>query len=363
MLVSPVLTTSTAFGAFSVYRGVPAELTSGNAESFLQHLDGPTAFVLDGGLEKTRLVSCLVHGNEPSGLKAVARAFKGNPYSHHANMIYFVGNVRAAKAGLQPFSHRLLDNMGLSGPARDMNRIWAGHVPGGAQALVDSLLGVVHQFSMEACLDLHNTSGANPHFAVTLPDCIGSELIAGQLAPRVMKLSLESGLIGAMNMYCPSLVLECGKMGMKSADQIALRSLTHFLNDSLSLESRDITRYQVSAEVYIKKGLTMDFLGDTLEENHLSLSPQLEDLNFSALGQAVRIGRIDGDGSNGLPFVLSDHQAARQYFDWDDYGYIWLRPGYTLAMATLHQDNIRNSCLFYVLESQEANFGVPWSAA
>ncbi len=346
MMNLAISTTSTAFGTFSVFDGIPEVFRSGEPIDFLLNLDGPAAFVLDQGHAQTRVVSCLLHGNESSGLTAVARTFQQGPHSPHANMIYLVGNVRAAKAGVAYFMHRLIDLPMGQLEFRDMNRIWHAEAPIGALAFTESFKRLLAGRSVEAVLDLHNTSGHNPPHGVTLPGDPESLMLAGHLVDQVMTLQLGTGFMGAMRVYAPSVLIECGKMGLLESDVTACRILEKFLMSDLSQKKRPQQLYHTRATVYLDPTVELRLGGKPERAREMSLRVDLERFNLNTPHGRLYVGTYHGDA---FPLRIGGDFEMDIIFDHDGSGHIWLKAGYTIAMATLNESNIRRSCLFFLL--------------
>lgn len=95
----------------------PHEIGS-NVIEFLEILGKPTWITIKGkDPSRLRVVVTLLHGNEPSGVKAIYR-WLGNPVTPATNMAFFIGYVEAA---LEPqlFTHRYLPG------DKDLNRCFA----------------------------------------------------------------------------------------------------------------------------------------------------------------------------------------------------------------------------------------------
>ncbi len=142
-----------------------------------------------------------IHGNEPAGVKALARVFAALQETHlplHGGLVAFAGNLAALAS-----NRRYLE--------RDLNRLWsearlerlrAGGAPESAEEreLVELERAVAAELAAAPgkvyLLDLHTTSGGGPAFAV-LDDALPNRRFAlGFPVPLV--LGLEEELAGTM---------------------------------------------------------------------------------------------------------------------------------------------------------------------
>ena len=86
-----------------------------DVEGFLHQLAGPTLITISGeDTSRTRAISTLLHGNEPSGLRAV-HAWLRSGRKPAVNIICFIASVQAALHE-ELFKHRSVPGQ------RDLNR-------------------------------------------------------------------------------------------------------------------------------------------------------------------------------------------------------------------------------------------------
>ena len=153
-------------------------------------LKRPTIFHCPGH-DPTRsvVISCLLHGNEPSGYVAVIEELKRNARGvsrYRFDVIFLIGNVEAAKAG-QQFESRQLDGQ------YDMNRIWKE-----GMELAQEWELYIKNFLPIAFLDLHNTSGQSQPFSIWTKNDDSTKRLANILAgthlliPESMKSMLRN---------------------------------------------------------------------------------------------------------------------------------------------------------------------------
>lgn len=88
----------TQYASVDVRAEVPPEDVPGDVEEFLSSLERPTVFRIRGrDRTRTRAISGLLHGNEPSGLRAI-HALLRDETRPAVDLVCVVGAVEAARA-------------------------------------------------------------------------------------------------------------------------------------------------------------------------------------------------------------------------------------------------------------------------
>ena len=137
---------------------IPEGLLEREATSLHHQLPGPTLIHLRGRMKRPLVVGVLQHGNEITGWEAVRRLLKSHYEQDELprSLVIFIGNPPAAKHRL-----RRLDDQ------PDFNRCWPGG--NGVDSAYAQLFRRVHDRLLElrplACIDIHNNTGLNPHYA------------------------------------------------------------------------------------------------------------------------------------------------------------------------------------------------------
>ena len=133
-------------------------------EAFLRWLEGPACLFISGADDsRCRAFVTLLHGNEPSGARALWRWLREGERPA-VNLVCIVASVTAALT--EPlFTHRMLPR------ARDLNRCFRPPFDDAQGRLAEEILELLRLHRPEAVVDMHNTSGSGPSFAVcTFPD-------------------------------------------------------------------------------------------------------------------------------------------------------------------------------------------------
>ena len=324
---------------------LPAGLLERPASALYQHLDGPTLITLRGRRERPLVVSVLQHGNEITGWEAVRRLLKG----HNSNgglprsLVVLIGNPLAARQRL-----RRLDDQ------PDFNRCW----PGGKA--VDPaharLFRRIHDILLEmrplACIDIHNNTGLNPHYAAV--NRIRSDYLrlASLFSSKVVYFTMPGGTLShAMSEFCPSLTLECGQAGEIHGTDHSLAFLEACLRlEDISLQPPDpdaVHLFHMVATVKVDSEVLFGFGQVPVE---LAFPEDLDAWNFRELPAGTALASL----ANGVARPLSavDTEGADvtgQYFSFDG-GAVRTRREVMPSMLTLDRRVIRQDCLCYLME-------------
>ena len=277
---------------------VPAD-----AVAWLRELDGPTAIRVPGrDSSRLRVAVTLLHGNEPSGLRAV-QAWLRSDAVPATDTLLVLGAIDAALA--EP----VLTTRQLPG-APDLNRVFA--FPDQATKhgrFAQALLELIADPRTEALIDLHNNSGRNPAYGVIQRADPAESVLVGLFADTAVVYGLRLGALLELTAdRLPSAVIECGLAGDPAADAVAHRGLQRFLGEDDLLDRLppplrvlgDPVRVEVAA------GVTVAFDAEAVDGRaregsaQLLLDSAIDRLNFAA----VSAGTVLGSVAAGAPWPL-----------------------------------------------------------
>ena len=332
---------------------LPAGLLETDSRGLARLLGGPALIHLPGARQPPLFVSMLLHGNETAGWEAVRGLLAeridrfGEPRLARA-LSLFIGNVAAAAADLRHLPDQ-----------PDYNRIWPGtvlpHSP--ATDLAAAVCGRMRGLGVFASIDLHNNTGANPHYACVDRTDHRPLQLATLFARTVL---IVKGLTGTQSCafagLCPSVTIECGKVG----DTAGITRAQRFVDAALHLAKvpehpvapQDIDLYQSMGRVQVRPNLTLAVAPDAAD---LVLDPELERFNFSELPRGTPLARIR-EPALGLGIEVVDARGrniADRYFHLED-GEVRVRRPVIPAMLTRDLTVIRQDCLGYLLERSAA---------
>lgn len=336
------------YGSLLELEGVRPEDVAADVQDWLLSLPRSVAIWVPGrDRNRTRAVTALLHGNEPSGFVAVHR-FLRSAQVPLTNLVIVVGAVEAAK--LSPvFSHRQLPGR------RDLNRCFFGPVHDEEGRTAAAILALVRRHSPEAVIDLHNNSGHNPAYAVATrldPRRLG---LASLFAPRFVFSKLRLGAVmDALEDELPIVTVECGRRLDPAADALAHEGLRRFAEaealPQVRLESGQVEVLHRSVRVRVRPGLRIGFGDYRQSGTDITCALDIDRYNFQTLPSGSHVAWVSADLD--LPFEAWDETGS------DVSAQLFRREGRSIRttrdvipiMMTTDPEIALSDCLFYAVE-------------
>ncbi len=327
----------------------PAQIAPTIVE-FLHQLGRPSVIHLGGAdSSRTRLAVTLLHGNEPSGLKAFHRLLREG-HKPRVDMLLIVAAVETALT--EPlFSHRFVPG------EKDMNRLFAPPFEGRQGALASELLSIIEDAKPEAVLDLHNTSGEGPSFAVCTQDNVRCLDLAALFTRRLIITDIRlKALMEAPETGCPTVTIECGGAAQQQSDVIAFRGMQRFfernqLYTSVVEEDMDIYRHPIRLE--LRGDSKLCYADQPVPEMDVTLPNKIERHNFGVSRPDAELAWLGPKGIGA--FCAKDSRGndrTTEFFVERD-GKLYPRQALKLFMVTTNPDIAVNDCLFYAVKEQD----------
>jgi succinylglutamate desuccinylase len=309
----------------------PAELKS--------VLGGPTLIHLAGTRARPLFISILLHGNEITGLLAVQALlsrYQSVPLPRAVSI--FIGNVEAARVG-----KRLLPGQ------RDYNRIWI-NASGAEHDMTHTVLEVMRDRDVFACIDIHNNTGKNPYYAIIAKPDVDHLKCAALFSNTVVYATCpDTTCTVAFSELCPSVTLEAGLPG----DPVGVEQTVSFLETFLYIEDfgvqtlKPVNLFHTVAVVKVRDCCSYGFLGEDVD---LQLVDEIDHYNFRELEPGTCLARVRNGDQQCLDV---QHVDGRQVYT--DY---FMVTGSDLqaakavmpAMLTTNRDIISLDCLCYLME-------------
>ena len=327
---------------------LPTGLLETDSRHLAERLGAPTLIHLPGAREPALFLSVLLHGNETVGWDAVRGLLRdrierlGEPRLPRA-MSLFIGNVTAAASGVRR----------LPGQP-DYNRVWPGsQLPDSLEhRLMRQVVDIMGRRGVFASLDLHNNTGLNPHYACVNRTEHAFLQLARLFSRTVVYFIRPTGVQSmAMAELCPSVTLECGKVG----EQQGIEHARDFIDAALHLTeipthplpARDIDLFHTVAQIKIPEDVSFGFDPETVD---LWLDPELERMNFRELPEGTAFARVKAGAEATLEVIdESGRDVGERYFSLA--GDEWrLRQSVMPSMLTRDETVIRQDCLGYLME-------------
>lgn len=323
---------------------IPHRLLDVSSAELHQVLPGPTLLRIPGEKEPPLFVSTLLHGDEPTGFLAVQQLL--NRYTRQEKPLprsvwLFLGNVAAAR-----------DNMRHLPGQPDFNRMWKGGTfP--EHLLAEQLLAILKSNKPFAGIDIHNTSGRNPHYA-----CVnkldGQFIGLGKLfSPMIVYFTRPEEVISrALAEFCTAITVESGL----ARDPFGVDHVLDFLEQCLALDSiptntnnpTETRVYHSIARIEVPDNCRIGF-GQDCRETDFNFIENLESMNFVEQAENTLVGwRHNPD----LKLVVVDEQGQDVSEGFISYtnGEIRLIRSVVPSMLTTFAPNVLDDCLGYLMQ-------------
>lgn len=317
-------------------------------EGFLAQLGGPSWLRVAGrDGSRCRALATLLHGNEPSGLRALHELLREGLVPA-LDMHCFIGAVTAALE-IPVFSHRHLPGV------RDLNRCFRppfGDEPG---RVAQSILSALDELKPEALIDMHNTSGSGPAFGVAVSEDSRHDALTALFSHRLVVTDIR---LGALMEYAeravPTVTIECGGVYDPAANQVAVRGLRRYWNDADLLEIGrirpppiQVLRHPLRLE--LADGAVIGYGEARREGDDLTLPFDIERYNFQGIEPGQALGWLGPRGLDALRVRdASGGNRIAEYFE-TDAGQLRARLPMTLFMITTEPSIARSDCVGYLV--------------
>lgn len=320
-------------------------------EEFLEILRGPTWLRLPGrDRSRSRAISTLLHGNEPSGIRALFH-FIQSGQQPAVDLVCFVGAVDAA---LTPpgFAHRNLPGH------KDLNRCFREPFNGPEGSIAEEVIKRFRQAKPEALIDLHNTSGSSPAYGVATQLGVAQKTLTSLFSNHLILTDLRLGtLMEATEFDFPTITVECGGARDSHSERVALEGLTQYAESKSVIDLRPkydtVSVFRHPVRVELREGSNVAYGTGPLSEANLTLRHDADRFNFGVLNPGEILGWL---GANPLE-VLSARDSAgqdrtREIFQEKSGCLVISQAGHILMMTT-DPFIARSDCLFYWIPVNE----------
>jgi predicted deacylase len=315
-----------------------------DVDAFLDQLERPTIFRVPGrDPTRSRIAGGSLHGNEPSGLRAIHRFLRSGEVPAVEAWL-FLGGVESARAAPR-YSHRMLPGR------RDLNRCFRPPFDGLDGQIAQQVLDLLRAVRPELVVDLHNNTGRNPAYAV------GGGLderldLAALFCDRFVHSELRLGTFTeAFTDLAPSVTIECGHAGDPAADATAYAGLVRLMKvhqlvpDPARHERMRILECPV--RMCLRAEHTLAFAERPDAQASVTLDLEIERHNFETLGRGTRLGWVSS--RRAWPFEAVDASGVEVSTAWLEVAgdEVVARCAFTPFMLTTHVEIARADCLFY----------------
>ena len=316
-------------------------------EEFLMRLGGPTWIFLPGqDPSRTRAVTTLLHGNEPSGVRAIFQWLRSGTRPR-TNLACFIGAVEAALAP-PGFAHRQLPER------RDLNRCFRMPFEGHDGRMAAGVLDRLRAINPEALIDFHNTSGRSPAYGVSTRLGEPQKALTSLVSDHLIVTDLRLGtLMEATEDDFPTMTAECGGAGDARSDQTAMTALrTYATADSLwdaPHRYAQVKTFHHPIRVSLEAGRQVAYGASLVPDADLTLRKDADQFNFGVLDQGETLGWVR-DSSSGVVVArdAKGHDRTRELFAVVE-GRLLVAQASRIMMMTTNPQIAMSDCLFYCL--------------
>ncbi|WP_347136752.1 succinylglutamate desuccinylase/aspartoacylase domain-containing protein [Parahaliea mediterranea] len=337
---------------FRFLRNPLATEIGGDVEAFLRYLDGPSCIFLDGADSgRTRAFVTLLHGNEPSGARALFLWLKSGRQPA-VNTLCIVASVTAA---LQPplFSHRMLPG------ARDLNRCFRPPFHDEQGRLAEEILEVLRLHHPEAVIDMHNTSGSGPAFGVCTHRDRHHDALVALFTERLVVSHLGLGALMEISEHnYPTVTVEVGGRLDEDAHRLAAEGLARYLlaERVLAEEGNEhaLELFLDPIRLELNAGIALTYADHAAPDADVTLLPDVERHNFGVVRPEQALGWARGDPRRLFCAQDAGGRCAVSQLVRVDGGRLYPARALKLFMVTNNPDIAQSDCLFYAVAADQA---------
>ncbi|MGV6806748.1 MAG: succinylglutamate desuccinylase [bacterium] len=324
----------------------PTELFLGdNPEEFLNVLGGPASLLLPGtDPSRYRAFVTLLHGNEPSGPMALWRYLRSGQQPA-VNILAIVASVPAA---LEPpsFSHRMLPR------ARDLNRCFHPPFEDSQGKLAKEIMDTLRDYPLEAIIDMHNTSGTSPSFAIVSHVDKSHDALASLWTERLIVMNLHLGtLTETVDNLAPAVAVEVGGRLDEESHALAYEGLCRYFNTDQVLAGTetdwDMQSLVDPIRLELQEHSTLTYADTPSEFFDVTLKTTIEHHNFGQVAPDTLLGWVSDDVKALFSATDKHGKCAVERLVRVEDGRLYPAAPMQLFMITNNPEIATTDCIFY----------------
>ncbi|MFT5520767.1 MAG: hypothetical protein ACI9IA_001364 [Enterobacterales bacterium] len=311
---------------------------------FLRSLIGLTVIDIEGNdSSRCRVITTLIHGNEPSGFIACHRWLK-DKVMPETNVRFILCNPEAAKT--KPFfTNRYVEH------SEDLNRFFSREATDQSAVAnrAQQILSLVREVNPEAIIDLHNTSGKSPAFSVSVVEDKQHLKLIELFTSTLIYTELKVGAIMEQCFDAPIVTIECGGANDNPSHRVAEKGLYRYTSKKDLFDNRNPTVqvYRHPLRIELKDDSSVGFAQHRLATTDITLRADIEELNRDITPEGEFLGwcdindlehfkAIDEHGINQIENILVNRD-----------GCLFALVDLQLFMVTTVPEIATKDCLFY----------------
>ncbi len=315
---------------------------------FLLSISGPTIIDISGqDQSRTRVFTTLIHGNEPSGLIGLHRwmtSLKGN--SRPVTNLRFIICSPESASHAPIFSHRFLED------GMDLNRCFGTELDYGFFERANLIAKAIKEVNPEVVIDLHNTSGFGPAFAVSTNKTELALSLTSLFCSSLILSDIRLGALMEQDFGCEIITIECGAGSDPQAHEIAyfgIEQLTQIDDISSCHFNRNVDVFLQPLRLQIKPGIELHFNDVDEGLSGLTLVNNVEQFNFGIFRKEQMLGWVDSYGLSNLQIIDQyGDDVISEYFELRD-NLLISKMDLNIFMATHVKNIAKSDCLLYLI--------------
>ena len=323
------------------------DMVGDTVEAFLQEMAGPTLIHLPGrDRSRKRAICTLLHGNEPSGTRGMFRFLKEG-FEPAVDLLCFFGSVRTALNDPMFFYRHLPQD-------RDLNRCFKEPFECDQGRLAKAILDILQEMGPEALIDIHNTSGMGPSFAVSMKQDPAHEALTSLFTERMLVTGLKLGaLFEYSEQNVPTVTIECGGAQDPHADNIAYEGILRYATEEDVLTPApadwglEVLREPVRLELTEDANITYSEAEDVYAD--ITLPPDVEHHNFGRITTEVPLGWVKPGSWDKLIIKTPAGKDVKDKILKLDGNRLYPAQALKLFMITTNASIAKSDCLFYAV--------------
>ena len=316
-------------------------------EDFLQVLLKPTWIYIKGrDSSRCRVMTTLLHGNEPSGFLALHRCLR-EKIVPETDLHCLIASVPAALS--QPcFSTRMLPE------CRDLNRCFHPPFDDEQGLLAEEILAHINDLKPEAVIDIHNTSGDGPSFGVSTLANSAHVALSALFSHRLVITNIKLGaLMEVADNNFHVVTVEVGGREEPSSHETAYQGLCRYmLAQSLYEAGSDTDVFEIlqhPVRLEIKENKVLSYGSGADIDSDVTIVEGIEKYNFGEIPANTLLGWLGKSGLGSLEIINSDGGDLIDHFFENVSDALQTRVPMKLFMATPDPVLAMGDCLFYLV--------------
>jgi hypothetical protein len=311
---------------------------------FLKSLTGLTVIDVPGkDINRWRVVTTLIHGNEPSGFIACHLWLLAKEVPATNIRIIFC-NPEAAQS-LPFFTNRYVEH------SEDLNRFFNPTLNSASSVAVRAarITALIKEVEPEAIVDLHNTSGNSPAFAVSISESKKHKQLVKLFTDSLILTNLHVGAVMEQSFDAPIVTIECGGATENSSHEVASSGLYQFFNLRTlfadEVDNLHVRRHPVRIELI--NDTSVGFAHHRLTTTDITLRADIETLNREITPKEEFIGWCEPDEPLAIKAIDENgHNKIDDFFE-NRNGCLFTKVDLQLFMVTTVPEIATRDCLFY----------------